>query len=208
MERPIKGGYILVSLGLIALSTSYSGSIDYDRISKTKKHIVLTGIKVGDTVMPDICVKPVYGNGTITFEDVYGFDVVVSSNNSVSVSESSVAPNVEKAPLGIIVNSLGLDEDGKVVKGASSGLKMYKHFIRPSEGVGELIVYSLSASPFTGLENKELTDSFIRARYNGPTSLSIIIAFKSTTIIGLSSTDGTVVTVNFSGVASDTVTEL
>ena len=91
MERPIKGGYILVSLGLIALSTSYSGSIDYDRISKTKKHIVLTGIKVGDTVMPDICVKPVYGNGTITFEDVYGYDVVVSSNNSVSVSEHTVS---------------------------------------------------------------------------------------------------------------------
>lgn len=87
MERPIKGGYILISLGLIALSTSYSGSIDYDRISRTKKHIVLTGIKVGDTVMPDICVKPVYGNGTITFEDVYGYDVVISSNNSVSVSE-------------------------------------------------------------------------------------------------------------------------
>lgn len=87
MERPIKGGYILVSLGLIPLSTSYSGSIDYDRISRTKKHIVLTGIKVGDTVMPDICVKPVYGNGTITFEDVYGFDVVVKSDNSVEVSE-------------------------------------------------------------------------------------------------------------------------
>lgn len=87
MEKQIKGGYILVSLGLIALSTLYSGSIDYDRISRTKKHIVLTGIKVADTVMPDICVKPVYGNGTITFEDVYGFDIVISSDNSVSVSE-------------------------------------------------------------------------------------------------------------------------
>lgn len=92
MERPIKGGYILISLGLIALSTSYSGSIDYDRISKTKKHIVLTGIKIATTVMPDIAVKPIYGNGTITFEDVYGFDVVISSNNSVSVSEH-VAPS-------------------------------------------------------------------------------------------------------------------
>lgn len=92
MERAIKGGYILISLGLIALSTSYSGSIDYDRVSKTKKHIVLTGIKVGDTIMPDVTVKPIYGNGTITFEDVYGFDIVISSNNSVTVSEH-VAPS-------------------------------------------------------------------------------------------------------------------
>lgn len=102
MEKPIKGGYILVSLGLIALSTSYSGNIDYDRISRTKKHIVLTGIKVGDTVMPDITVKPVYGNGTITFEDVYGFDVVVSSNNSVSVSEHTKSTNIQD-----IVDSIG-----------------------------------------------------------------------------------------------------
>ena len=122
MERPIKGGYILISLGLIALSTSYSGSIDYDKISRTKKHIVLTGIKVGDTVMPDICVKPVYGNGTITFEDVYGFDVVVSSNNSVSVSEH-VAPSV--------------------------GTKLYKHTIVTSSIRFDL--YSLDNTPFSSV---------------------------------------------------------
>ena len=135
MERPIKGGYILISLGLIALSTSYSGSIDYDRISRTKKHIVLTGIKVGDTVMPDICVKPVYGNGTITFEDVYGFDVVVSSNNSVSVSEH-VAP--------------------------ISGTKLYKHELSLKGGL-TLSLVNASNEKYLPINYNVLEDTFVKA---------------------------------------------
>ena len=127
MEKPIKGGYILISLGLIALSTSYSGSIDYDRISKTKKRIVLTGIKVADTVMPDITVKPIFGNGTITFEDVYGYDIVVSSNNSVSVSEHTPSVGGSKLfrhyftngpkTISLIVNSDKLSGTVKTVGG-------------------------------------------------------------------------------------------
>lgn len=92
MERPIKGGYILISLGLVALSAGASLTVDYERITKTKKHIVLTGIKVADTIMPDVTVKPSFGNGTITFSDVYGYDIVVSSNGNASVSEH-VAPS-------------------------------------------------------------------------------------------------------------------
>lgn len=209
MGKSFKGGYILVSLGLIELSTSYAGTIDYDRISKTKKHIVLTGIKMGSVVMPDVCVKPVYGNGTITFKDVYGFDISIHSDNSVDVSESAVAPNVEEAPSGIIVNSLGLDEDGKVVKSASSGLKMYKHVIISSNRIeGDLIIYSLSSIPFTTLVDEQQQDTFIRARLVGPTNLSFIITFGSGTITGLKESDGSVTTNNFTDVASDTVTEI
>lgn len=131
MEKQVKGGYILISLGLIPLSTSYSGSIDYDRISKTKKHIVLTGIKIATTVMPDIAVKPIYGNGTITFEDVYGFDVVVSSNNSVSVIEH-VAP--------------------------SGGTKLYKHTVSlldNAETNVSIEVISTEQASFTSLNYME-----------------------------------------------------
>lgn len=39
-------------------------------------------------------------------------------------------PNVEEAESGTIVNALGLDSEGKLVKGAiNSGLKLYKHTI-------------------------------------------------------------------------------
>lgn len=82
-----KGGYILISLGLIALSTSYAGTIDYDKVSATRKRVVLTDINVGGTKMPDLTVQPIYGNGQITFSDVYGFDIVVKSDDSVVVSE-------------------------------------------------------------------------------------------------------------------------
>lgn len=134
-ERPIKGGYILISLGLVALTAGASLTLDYERITQTKKHIVLTGIKVADTIMPDLTVKPIFGNGTITFSDVYGYDIVVSSNGSASVSEhTSDIPNVEEAPIGEIVDALGLDEDGKVVKGSiSGGTKLYRHHITGSD---------------------------------------------------------------------------
>lgn len=85
-ERPLKGGYILISLGLIPLSTSYSGNIDYARISKTKKRVVLTGLKVGGEIKPDVVVQPIYGSGKITFSDVYGFDIEVASTGVVTVT--------------------------------------------------------------------------------------------------------------------------
>lgn len=91
-ERPLKGGYILISLGLIPLSTSYSGSIDYARISKTKKRVVLTGLKVGSEIKPDVVVQPIYGSGKITFSDVYGFDIEVASTGVVTVIQH-VAPS-------------------------------------------------------------------------------------------------------------------
>lgn len=120
MERPIKGGYILISLGLVALTAGANLTLDYERITKTKKHIVLTGIKVGSEIMPDIAVEPIIGSGKITFKSVYGYDLEVASNGSVTISESVAPediPNVEEAPSGTIVDMLGLDEDGKVVKG-------------------------------------------------------------------------------------------
>ena len=117
MKQSFKGGYILVSLGLIELSTEYQGSIDYERISRTKKHIVLTGIKVDGEIMPDVCVKPQYGVGTVFFENVYGFDIGIHTDNSVDVDVHEETPNVEKAPSGTLSKMLGLDASGKVVKG-------------------------------------------------------------------------------------------
>lgn len=180
MERPIKGGYILISLGLVALSAGASLTIDYERITKTKKHIVLTGIKVADTIMPDITVKPIFGNGTITFSDVYGYDIVVSSNNSVSVSEHETEdiPNVEEAPSGTIVESLGLDEDGKVVKGEapSGGATLYKHSVSAlhSSGNVSFVFLSISSTPLT-LENaeEEKTKSLINGMYGSNGGIAV-----------------------------------
>lgn len=159
MERPIKGGYILISLGLIALTVGASLTLDYERITKTKKHIVLTGIKVADTIMPDLTVKPIFGNGTITFSDVYGYDIVVSSNGSASVSEhtSGEVPNVEEAPDGAIVKYLGLDISGKVVKGTSaSSQKIWKHSLYFSSANINIVLFNREASSYTG----QLTTSY------------------------------------------------
>lgn len=117
MERPIKGGYILISLGLIALSASAELSLDYERITKTKKHIVLTGIKVGDEIMPDVCVDAQMTEDGILFSDVYGFDILVAEDNSVTVSE-------HEQP--------------------SGGTKFYKHIISLEFDSGEGGSYTLS----------------------------------------------------------------
>ena len=148
MERPIKGGYILISLGLVALSAGASLTVDYERITKTKKHIVLTGIKVADTIMPDVSVEPIFGNGTITFSDIYGFDIVVSSNGSASVSEHEIEdiPNVEEAPSGTIVDMLGLNANGKVVKGVAN-LKLFVHKFVSADLTWEFSIVSKSQTP-------------------------------------------------------------
>lgn len=177
MERPIKGGYILISLGLIALSTSYSGSIDYDKISRTKKHIVLTGIKVGDTVMPDICVKPVYGNDTITFEDVYGYDVVVKSDNTVEVSvHTSLNINGD-------INATGKITGGEIVENMSGysftkgttdkGTLEYVYVGMVKNGNKLTIV-----NAFTFQRNENSTGGFYAGRFIMPNSVaSKIIPF-------------------------------
>ena len=137
-----KGGYILISLGLIALSTSYAGTIDYDKVSATRKRVVLTDINVGGTKMPDLTVQPIYGNGKITFSDVYGFDIVVKSNNSVEVSE-------HQAP-----------ED--------KGVRLYKHHIDYSvsgPGGTSLEFISADAEPFT-VTLESTGGSFIGFRLN------------------------------------------
>lgn len=86
MEKAIKGGYILISLGNEELST-YSGKLDYNRMVKTKKHIVLTGIKVSGAIMPDVCVSPIFGSHKLTLSDVYGYDIEVEDDNDVTVSQ-------------------------------------------------------------------------------------------------------------------------
>lgn len=185
MESPIKGGYILISLGLIALSASAElSNLDYERITKTKKHIVLTGIKVGSEVMPDVCVEPIIGEDSITFSDVYGFDIVVSSDNTVEVVEHEQTPNVEDAQSGTSISMLGLDSDGKVVKSAipSSGTKLYRH--------------SLTISAFGTLTNS-ITVTIISTKDSSYTSIVQSDLDKIVSFIPNYSNECTVISINF-----------
>ena len=208
MERPIKGGYILISLALIPLVAEATLQIDYDRITRTKKHIVLTGIKVADTVMPDLVVKPIFGNGKITFSDVYGYDIVVSSNNNAVVSEheSEEVPNVEEAPSGTIVDALGLDEDGKVVKGVMpETVKLYQHDLVDGD-YNEFIVLSLNPTPISATGTSLLTalsKCFICSRSDS----GFLKYTGSDSAIPLTLNDGTTITFNSTSY-TDTVTEL
>ena len=200
MERPIKGGYILISLGLVALQIGASLTIDYERITKTKKHIVLTGIKVGSEVMPDIAVEPIIGSGKVTFKGVYGFDLEVASNGSVTISKSEETPNVEEAPSGEIVDALGLDEDGKVVKGSipnvekaesgtpvsmlgldedgevvksaipSGGTKLYKHVVVDNNNGSGIEFISPISTPLSSDSLQSIFDTGIKIRKTNGTS--------------------------------------
>lgn len=143
MERPIKGGYILISLGLVALSAGASLTVDYERITKTKKHIVLTGIKVADTIMPDVTVKPIFGNGTITFSDVYGYDIVVSSNGSASVSEHVAPSGGTKLYLHEINFTGTLSGDGKCKLTPFSLISMRKNPLVFTENISLVASYDM-----------------------------------------------------------------
>lgn len=121
--KNVRGGYILISLDMIDISDDDSViEIDFSRLTESKKSIRLCNINVGGEHKPDIDIKPDFGEDSITLSDVYGFDLVVSADNSVEITEHRSAyelpiPEVSDAGKTIIV-----DSEGKYALEVSGGL--------------------------------------------------------------------------------------
>lgn len=111
--KNVRGGYILISLDMIDISDDDSViEIDFSRLTESKKSIRLCNINVGGEHKPDIDIKPDFGEDTIILSDVYGYDLIVSDDNSVLISEHRSAyelpiPEVSDAGKTIIVDSEG-----------------------------------------------------------------------------------------------------
>lgn len=87
MQKDLKGGYQLISLGMTPIEDiTY---IDVELL-KTTKRIVLTGISIdGKSQLPDKTVDiEQRGSGTIGIKNVYGFDLIVDEDGSVEVTET------------------------------------------------------------------------------------------------------------------------
>ena len=111
--KNIRGGYILISLGMVDISAdSPSLEIDFSRLTSSKKSIRLCNINIDGEHKPDINIQPSFGEDSITLSDVYGYDLIVSDDNSVEVTEHRSAyelpiPEVSDAGKTIIVDSEG-----------------------------------------------------------------------------------------------------
>ena len=152
--KNIRGGYILISLGMIALSTSLSTlEIDYKRLTETKKSIRLCNINIGGAHKPDIDIKPEFGTNKITLPDVYGLDLIVSSDNSVEIIEHRSAYELPIPEVSDEGKSVIVDSEGKYALG-SGGASLYLHTLYFNDGgEGEakalISVVSIDKEPYT-----------------------------------------------------------
>lgn len=153
-----KGGYRLVSLKLIELSTMTACAGLYQAIeSSHDKPLCLCDILVSGAKKNNVYVTAIKGTNKYTLKNVYGYDIEVTNADAVEVTPNAdgielPAPSVasagkivgvseegkyelEDAPVnpedaqsGTIQDALGLDSQGKLVKGAvSGGTKLYRH---------------------------------------------------------------------------------
>ncbi len=213
-EKSLRGGYILISLGMIELSGESAPSISYQRLIETKKHIVLTDIVVSGEHKVDMAVNPIYGSHKITFINVYGYDIEVTDEDEVTVSEY-VAPSSDVdipeptiADAGKVI-SVGEDGKYKLDNVPSGGSKLYKHTLNVSEGAPKFIdVISTISDSFV-----EVSESIYNSVVNIISRISnnIFMSYSGTNlleIILLDITNNTTVSYYKSDIISDTVTEL
>lgn len=118
MQKNLKGGYQLISLGMTPIEDITEIDVE---LLKTTKRIVLTGISIdGKSQLPDKTVDIEYDDGDIIFKNVYGYDITVDANDgTVSVSE---------------------------VQPSSGGTKLYCHTIEDDDGK-HMVIINKSPTP-------------------------------------------------------------
>lgn len=241
-----KGGYRLVSLKLIELSTMTACAGLYQAIeSSHDKPLCLCDILVSGAKKNNVYITAIKGTNKYTLKHIYGYILEVTNEDVVTISQDSegielpvpeasddgkivgvnaqgkyvLKPSVKEqvedgAESGTIVDALGLDEDGKLVKGAVSGggTKLYKHIL--NDGTTSLELINTSNEEITAQAPTLLTilESGIickfnhfpiyRLNYMGGTIAKVDVIIESSGTISLSTKDFE--TSNY----SDTVTEL
>lgn len=129
MGKNLRGGYklipLLIDLALASASITLSGI--YASIKSTKKRIVLTGLLINGVVQNDIAVKVDEDESGLHIYDIYGYDLLIASNDSVTVSEHDTLSVVANPTLaGTEADLNGLEVDGIKYK-VGGGSKLYLH---------------------------------------------------------------------------------
>lgn len=175
-----KGGYRLVSLKLIELSTMTACAGLYQAIeSSHDKPLCLCDILVSGAKKNNVYITAIKGTNKYTLKHIYGYNLEVTNEDVVTISQDSegielpvpeasddgkivgvnvqgkyvLKPSVEdqvaQAQSGTIQDVLGLDSQGKLIKGAvSGGTKLYLHTLNDN-----VRVISTRATAYTNYYN-------------------------------------------------------
>lgn len=165
--KSIKGGYQLISLGMVALGSLTSLPLEeLAKIGGTTKRIVLTDVTLdGITRLPDIEVQIEKSGTDILLKDIYGKDLKIES-------------------------------DGDVTVATHSEFKLYRHTVKLGSTVrdddaGTGILFSKMSDDFYEMvaPNKDLFASSIigcilSAKYSGSNIDSVILGYTVTNMDG------------------------
>ena len=202
-----KGGYRLVSLKLVELSTMTACAGLYQAIeSSHDKPLCLCDILVSGAKKNNVYVTAIKGTNKYTLKNVYGYDVEVNKDDEIDVTPNAdgielpapavidagkivgvnaqgkyelqeQVPNVEDAEAGTIQDTLGLDSQGKLVKGAiSGGTKLYLHTI--SYQSKTIKVITTRSTNYNNLSNILLDSNKVYMEIGTSSVKSPIIALK------------------------------
>ena len=124
-----KGGYLLISLGMIALASLTalpSGTVE--KIKASSKRIVLTDISLdGVKQENDITVQPIISGTSVIIKGVYGKDITIASDDSVIISNSQSGITIYKHEIKkgttIILSFLSPNKKDITTYGASLGIE-------------------------------------------------------------------------------------
>lgn len=92
MGKRLTGGYKIIPIGVDLALASESIEIAglYASIKSTKKRIVLAGLKINGELQNDIAVKVDEDENGLKISDVYGYDLAISEEDALTVSEHAV----------------------------------------------------------------------------------------------------------------------
>lgn len=107
MLKNLRGGYKLIPL-LISLAVG-SVTVDkvYNSIKSTKKRIVLTGLSIDGELKNDISVDVIEEEDGLHINNVYGYDLLIKSDDSIVISEYVVTGK-------LYLHELGLNDESNV----------------------------------------------------------------------------------------------
>lgn len=91
MTNTNKGGYQILDLGNVDLTTSPTIAGLYELIEGTKKPIRLTRINLGGVEKHDVVSMPVVSGSDYVFENVYGYDLSIDSDGNLSLASTKWA---------------------------------------------------------------------------------------------------------------------
>lgn len=226
--KNVKGGYKIISLEENDLTNSFSVNGIYNALSKTyDKTILVSGIVIDGEKKNDAYTEVNVDSTDYKFT-VYGYEVTVSSDDSVEAEEVTLeaVTSIGGVDGAITLGSgLSITAEGEL-SASSEGVKYYKHYYRnPASGIGA--VYVVTTNDTLATTKAEFMKIVLSATYflffdSGDTlrlgccahvsTFPVVDGSGSLYLLGVSNADtpqwNRATITSFSTNASNTVTEL